>query len=304
MLTHFNKTVFGRFSFYQNHYIWVAFVKTTAMIELPEALNLAKQINEQLKGRTVTDVFPPSYVHKFTFFHGDPAEYNELLASRKVIGAEGYGIFVNMLFEGGVTLSFHDGASPHYEKPGAKIPEKYQLLIAFDDGSFMWFSVAMYGGIALYEGDWNNQYHRTSLESVSPLDDSYDFAMFIALIDGEKKNISAKALLATEQRIPGVGNGVLQDILFNAAIHPKRKIQSLSESERKALYDSLKSTLAAMAAKGGRDTETDLTGNKGGYVSVLSKNTLGHPCPRCGATIMKEPYMGGAVYFCPGCQKQ
>jgi hypothetical protein len=32
----------------------------------------------------------------------------------------------------------------------------------------------------------------------------------------EVKKLSLKALLATEQRIPGLGNGVLQDILFKA----------------------------------------------------------------------------------------
>lgn len=273
------------------------------MIELPEALTLAKQAGKLLEGKTVTEVFPPSYLHKFTFFTGDPEGYGKLLAGRRVTGTEGYGIFVNIMFEGGLTLSFHDGVNPRYGKPGDRIPDKYQLLTAFDDGSFVWFTVAMYGGIALYEGQWDNKYHRASLESVSPLDDRYDMAMFGRLIDGETKNISAKALLATEQRIPGVGNGVLQDILYNARIHPKRKIRSFSEAERGDLFGSLKGTLAEMTEKGGRDTETDLLGNKGGYVAALSKNTLGQPCRRCGETIMKEAYMGGAVYYCPGCQK-
>lgn len=273
------------------------------MIELPEATGLAKQAGELLKGKTVTEVFPPSYVHKFTFFTGDPAEYGKLLKGRKVTGAEGYGIFVNILFEGGLNLSFHDGVNPRYGEPGAKIPDKYQLLITFDDGSFLWFTVAMYGGIAVYEGVWDNKYHLTSLNSISPLDNRYDFEMFSALFDGEKKNISAKALLASEQRIPGIGNGVLQDTLFNAGIHPKRKIQSFTPGERKALFDSIKNTLTEMTTKGGRDTESDMLGKKGGYVSLLSKNTLDKPCPRCGGVIVKEPYMGGAVYFCPICQK-
>jgi formamidopyrimidine-DNA glycosylase len=43
--------------------------------------------------------------------------------------------------------------------------------------------------------------------------------------------LSAKAFLATEQRIPGLGNGVLQDILFTAGIHPKRKMAAISEEE-------------------------------------------------------------------------
>ena len=84
----------------------------------------------------------------------------------------------------------------------------------------------------------------------------------------EKKNISAKAFLATEQRIPGLGNGVLQDILFHAKLHPKRKIFSLSDIEKATLFRSLKNTLQAMADGGGRDTETDFLGDKGRYRPV------------------------------------
>ena len=38
----------------------------------------------------------------------------------------------------------------------------------------------------------------------------------------ESQNLSVKALLATEQRIPGLGNGVLQDILHKTGVHPRR----------------------------------------------------------------------------------
>lgn len=116
--------------------------------------------------------------------------------------------------------------------------------------------------------------------------------------------MSIKALLATEQRIPGLGNGVLQDILFKAGIHPKRKISKISELERSDLFHCLKVTLQSMADKGGRDTEKDFYGNFGGYKTLLSKNTYKNPCPNCGDTIVKEAYLGGSVYYCPTCQKE
>ena len=57
-----------------------------------------------------------------------------------------------------------------------------------------------------------------------------------------------------------------------------------------------------MAFEGGRDVERDLYGNPGGYKTILSKNTLNNPCPRCGSEIVKQAYLGGSVYFCTGCQ--
>jgi formamidopyrimidine-DNA glycosylase len=77
---------------------------------------------------------------------------------------------------------------------------------------------------------------------------------------------------------------------------------TLSEEDRKE-PSSLKSTPAKMVAKGGRDTEVDLHGRHGGYRAILSKNTVGKPCPACGTTIKKEAYLGGSIYYCPRCQK-
>jgi formamidopyrimidine-DNA glycosylase len=104
-------------------------------------------------------------------------------------------------------------------------------------------------------------------------------------------------------RIPGLGNGVLQDILFNAGIHPKKKVKTFSGKDKEKLFDSVKATLAEMTMLGGRDTERDLFGCFGGYKTKLSRNTAGKPCPVCGSIIKKEAYLGGSIYFCEECQK-
>ena len=115
--------------------------------------------------------------------------------------------------------------------------------------------------------------------------------------------VPANYQLATEQRIPGVGNGVTQDILFNAGIHPKQKVFDLSDGQKGVLFKSLKDTLMAMTSGRGRDTQTDLYGNEGGYKTILSSKTWKNPCPRCGSVIVKEAYLGGSVYYCSECQK-
>ena len=61
--------------------------------------------------------------------------------------------------------------------------------------------------------------------------------------------------------------------------------------------------LGKMTEAGGRDTERDLLGEKGGYRTLLSKLTVGKPCPYCGNSIQKASYLGGTVYFCPKCQE-
>jgi formamidopyrimidine-DNA glycosylase len=282
------------------------------MLELPETTTLARQVTDTLTGRTVTAVFNATQPHKLTWFTGDPEAYPALLTGRKVVGAYGRGPFLDIVLEGDggsdgdVHLALSDGVMLRYYTPGAKVPENYQLLVIFDDGGFLVCTVAMYGGIQAFAGTLDNPYYKKALAATSPLSDNFDETYFETLLETTiraKRSISAKALLATEQRIPGVGNGVLQDILFRAGINPRRKMATVDAAGRHILFEVFRDTLAEMTSKGGRDTERDIFGVPGGYRSILSKNTWQDPCPVCGAAIVKEPYLGGAVYYCPRCQQ-
>ena len=269
------------------------------MIELPEAINLAKQMRETVRGKTVSAVYPPSSPHKFCWFNHEPEEYQALLAGHTVTGAAGFGIFSELEFDGGVRLCFNDGVNPRFIRKEEVRPKKYQLLLEFTDGSAIAFTVAMYGSISCHSGDYDNEYYRKSIESISPLTEEFDEGYFKELLASVKPAMSVKAFLATEQRMPGLGNGCLQDILFQAGIHPKRKVSSLSDCEKNVLWAQVKTVLQTMTEQGGRDTEKDLFGNPGGYQTLMSKNTWASGCPACGGEIVKETYLGGAVYYCP-----
>lgn len=273
------------------------------MLEIPESRTIGLQVDETLKGKVITEVVNATSPHKFAWYNGDPADYSELLVGKKVLSAKGHGMFVDIKLADNTYLTVGDGTILRYGNKGEKHPDKHQLLIAFDDGSFLVCTIAMYGGIWAYKGVFDNKYYRGSLTSISPLDNAFDEQLFDSIVKGTQKDLSIKTLLATEQRIPGLGNGVLQDILFNAGINPKRKQSTLSDFEKSELFHSLKVTLANMTDKGGRNTEKDLFGNAGGYKTLLSKNTYKDPCPNCGDTIVKQAYLGGTIYFCPTCQR-
>lgn len=273
------------------------------MNELPENRTLSRQIGQTLIGRTVTEVFNATSPHKFTFWYGDPLNYSKLLTGRRIEASESYGMYVDILFDNHTGLSTGDGTILRYGTAEMSVPKNYQLLLALDDNGFLALTVAMFGFIAAYDGTYDEKYYQLSRNSISPLSDEFNENYFDELFAKSKPNLSAKLFLAAEQRIPGLGNGTLQDILFNARVHPKRKLSSLSDAEKESMFHSVKSTLKEMTAKGGRDTEGDLFGNKGGYKTILSKNTVGGPCPVCGSVIVKEAYGGGTIYFCPTCQK-
>ena len=161
----------------------------------------------------------------------------------------------------------------------------------------------MYGGLMAYPNGANdNPYYLGSRDKPSPLTDAFDEEYFGGIVAAAKASLSAKALLATEQRIPGLGNGVLQDILFLSGIHPAAKVSQLTDEQLRTLYGNVKAVLKKMTDEGGRDTERDLHGREGGYRTLLSRKTLPYPCPQCGGGITRKAYMGGNVYFCETCQ--
>jgi formamidopyrimidine-DNA glycosylase len=273
------------------------------MIELPEAATLAAQLNEAVRGQRVSAAIAGHSPHKFAWFHGDPAGYGALLSGRNIGSATSHGGFVEIDLDG-VELVLAEGVGLRLHGVGEPRPAKHQLFIELADGRTLTGTVQMYGGFyAFRTGAFDNPYLAAARAKPSPLADAFDAAHFAGLLEAPgAEKLSLKALLATEQRIPGLGNGVLQDILFAAGLHPRRKVLDLSPVQRDALYAAVKDTLAQMTAQGGRDTERDLYGQPGGYRTRLSRNTVGQPCPRCGGTIRKEPYLGGAVYWCCGCQ--
>jgi formamidopyrimidine-DNA glycosylase len=186
------------------------------------------------------------------------------------------------------------------EKPS----KKHQLLLELDDRSSVSCTVQMWGVLACFRENESIGLpdYPIARQKPSPLSELFHRPYFDSLLTANSRELSAKAFLATEQRIPGLGNGVLQDILWNARIHPKQKMGRLSPKETSQLYRAVKSVLREMTDCGGRNTERDLFGCPGGYRTILSKNTVGTPCPVCGTIIKKESYLGGSIYVCEECQ--
>lgn len=273
------------------------------MIELPEAAVLARQLEETIKGKEIIDVVVGFTPHKFAFYYKEPEEYVELLAGKKITGACHRGGLVEIQAEDRL-LVMSDGANIKYLKPGSKLPAKHQLLIGFDDQSCIVVSVRMYAMLwCCPEGELLHEYYLTGKNRPNAFSDAFTRSYFLQLMEGEEMaKKSAKAFLATEQRIPGLGNGVLQDILYEAGIHPKKLIKTLTEEQKDRLYRQIGVTLSEMYGQGGRSTEKDLFGQPGRYITRLTSAVVNQPCSKCGTLIQKENYMGGSIYYCPECQ--
>jgi formamidopyrimidine-DNA glycosylase len=274
------------------------------MIEIPEAVNLARQLNEVLAGKKIESALAGSSPHGFAWYCGDPASYSARLMGKIVSGVTRRGGHLWIQFADETNLILAEGPVIRVWSQDEKPPFKHQLFIRFEDGSSLSVTVRMYAFIFLDDGfGEENPYLQKAVEGPDPLSDIFDLEFFKAKItsDGTPK-MTLKGFLATQQRFPGLGNGVLHDILLNARLHPKRLIMDLKESESEALFRSVKETLKEMTELGGRESEMDINGEPGGYATKLSKKSIIWGCPECGSHVIKETFLGGSIYFCPNCQ--
>lgn len=87
-----------------------------------------------------------------------------------------------------------------------------------------------------------------------PLSDDFSEEYFHRLYGEQDGKLSVKAFLATKQRIPGLGNGVLQDILFHA--RAASQTQDEHPDER---------GLSAALSRGDADAAGDDSQRRSGY---------------------------------------
>lgn len=276
------------------------------MIELPEATVIAAQIRSTLVGKQITAGNQGNSPHKFAFITASNEVYQKILPGKTILDAQSNGRMIRVTLDGEHILVLGEGGEQIiYHTSDETLPKKYQLWLKFTDETCLTVSVAGWGATLLFEPGAIEQHEFAGRKGVSPLDEGFTFDYFLALLADFKPEdkTSAKYFIITKPSVWGVGNGCLQEILFLAGLHPRHPVGALTMEQKRRLFESTCRIMRQTAELGGRDTEVDLFGKPGGYRKLMDARSAGQPCPMCGTLIEKENYLGGAVYFCPQCQK-
>jgi formamidopyrimidine-DNA glycosylase len=104
-----------------------------------------------------------------------------------------------------------------------------------------------------------------------------------------------KAALMDQGFVAGVGNIMADEILWQARLHPRRTVDSLSDEERERLYVDMRRVLRE-AVRG-----YDFVERKRSWLSHI-RGVTGAACPRCGTSLARIVAAGRTTYFCPSCQ--
>lgn len=105
---------------------------------------------------------------------------------------------------------------------------------------------------------------------------------------------SLKSVLMDQSALAGLGNLLVDEILWRARLHPARRAGALSADEHGRLYTELRRTLRS-AVRAGRVPPRGswLTGRR---------DDPGASCPRCGTALCRKRLAGRGTVWCPDCQ--
>lgn len=111
-----------------------------------------------------------------------------------------------------------------------------------------------------------------------------------------------KAVLLMQERFPGIGNWMADEILWRAAIHPKRLAGSLTAGEIKSLHRETR-WVAAQALRIIGAAKTDTFPDPPTTWLFRQRWENGGNCPKTGALLVRETVGGRTTCWSPARQK-
>lgn len=101
-----------------------------------------------------------------------------------------------------------------------------------------------------------------------------------------------KAVLLDQRRVAGLGNLLVDEVLWRAGLDPHRPGGQLDPDEVAKLQRTIRRRLPVMMSRGGSHT---------GTLSPALRAVLG-PCPRCGGGLARETIATRTTVWCPAHQ--
>ena len=101
-----------------------------------------------------------------------------------------------------------------------------------------------------------------------------------------------KARLMDQAHVAGLGNLLVDEILWRAGLDPRRAAGSLTPQERRRLHTHLRGTVADLTARGGSHLGR-----------LQSARVRGSFCPRDGTPLVRSEVGGRTTYHCPRHQR-
>lgn len=174
-------------------------------------------------------------------------------------------------------------------------PDHTRVLLRFENGAALaYVCMRMLGRVT-----WTNDvdaFCREKELGIDAFSDELDFRKFQELLASKRGSI--KSALMDQKTIAGLGNVYVDEILFQAKVHPKTAVMKLEDTTLREIHKQIRRVLkAAIRAKAEpkRLPKTFLLPRRG---------EEGAKCPRCEGLLKTIKVSGRTTTFCPSCQSE
>jgi len=292
------------------------FYNKQTMPELPEVETIRQGLKKQILHKPIASII----IKKKNLVKNNLRDFNNILQNNAVSQIDRIGklllfklakqekyLAIHLKMTGQLIYSFKDKliAGGHNLPIIDDLPNKFShIIFNFKDGSKLFFNdMRQFGYLQLLDKQGRGQVIKKY--GIEPLSKNFTLSNFKKLFKNRKTIL--KALLLNQQIISGLGNIYVDEVCFRAKVLPNRRVNSLSDTEIKALWQACQYIIKkAIASKGTTFSDYRDSANKSGNYSKYLKvyGRQGQKCVRCKKTkIKKITLTGRGTHFCLTCQK-
>ena len=225
-------------------------------------------------------------------FQSPKKDFEELLLHNEFVSSHQIGkyLLLELKDKGWLVIHFGMTGKLDYFKHD-EIQKHAQLTLSFENGGKLSFICPRkFGKLFLTESvdAFKKQ------QNLGPHASDLSKKEFLELF--EKKRGSIKTALMDQSFIAGLGNLYVDEILFHSGIHPKSKVENLSEKDLSSIYKNMVEVLETV-------TKSKTEGTKIPDSYLRAHRTEGEDCPKGKGKIEMIKVGGRSTYFCPECQE-
>jgi formamidopyrimidine-DNA glycosylase len=253
------------------------------MPELPDVEGFRRRMERWTRGREVEAVH---VWDRELLRRGTPQSLGRALKGER-LRPERHGKWL-LARAGRATLVLHFGMTGLLEWEDGGRPHRHDRLgLVFADGELRYRNMRRFGGFWLARDD------DELVEVTGPLGpDAYavDPQQFRDLLAGRRGG--AKAALMDQRLVAGLGNLLVDEILWRARMAPRRDVR---EVDARKLYKTMRSVLE-------ESLEHERVPPIDGWLTGV-RDGRDARCPRCRAKLRKATVAGRTTCWCPRCQR-
>lgn len=232
----------------------------------------------------------------------DYATLTETLIGQTFVSTKRVGKNLFIHTGGGTTVHMHFGMTGDLEYYHSSLdrPRHARIVFVFRSGFNLGFICPRkFERIGLIESI--DSYLKK--KKIAP--DALDISLEELTKNIRKRKSFIKPVLLDQSTLAGIGNWIVDDVLFQAKIHPEKLSHELTDAEIERIFNATRYVLGTAIeheANYGRFPTHFLIHAREWDSSPYAEPTGHKHCPRCGTEIAQMQVGGRTTYYCPVCQ--